>query len=247
MNCAQARLRIGAEPSASSPLLEEHLRVCAGCREFHREMTALDASIRRALELAPVAVPGSSARSSASEIARKSAASESRRRFAPFLPARRGALAASLIAAVAAVGLVWGLRPTDSLADDVIEHMGVEPASWSRTENLPQSAVDLSLRASGVPFDTTGSDVVYAMSCWFRGRYVPHLVVASEHGSYTVLVLSDEHVTARQSFRDEGYEGVLLPADGGSIAVITRGRAQIDAVDETARKVFAALHWRSRA
>ncbi len=247
MNCQQARLRIGAEPSASSPWLEDHLRVCAACREFQREMTALDVDIRRALELAPVAVPGFSAPSSAPEIAWKSAVRESRRWFAPFPPVPRRALAASLIAAVVAVGLVWGLRPTDSLADDVVEHMAVEPASWSRTESLPQSAVDDSLRASGVPYDTAENDVVYAMSCWFHGRYVPHLVVATEHGSFTVLVLRDEHVTARQSFKDDDYEGVLFPADGGSIAVITRGRVEIDAVDEIARKVFAALHWRSRA
>lgn len=247
MNCQQARLRIGAEPSASSPLLEEHLRVCAACREFQCEMAALDTDIRRALELAPVAVPGFSAPSSAPEIARKSAVRESRRWFAPFLPVPRRALAASLIAAVVAVGLVWGLRPTDSLADDVVEHLAGEQASWSRTESLPQTAVDKSLRASAVSFDTTANDVVYAMSCWFHGRYVPHLVVATEHGSFTVLVLGDEHVTARQSFKDDHYEGVLFPADGGSIAVIARGRAEIDAVDEIARKVFAALRWSSRA
>lgn len=243
MRCQQARLSIGAEPSASSPSLEAHLRGCVDCREFQREMTALDADIRRALELTPVAMPGFSA----PEIARKSAVRKSRRWFTPSLPVPRRALAASLIAAVVAVGLVWGLRPTDSLADDVIEHLAGEPASWSYTDSLTPAAVSQSLRTAAVSFDTTGNDVVYAMSCWFHGRYIPHLVIVTPHGSFTVLVLADEQVSARQRFKDDDYEGVLLPASGGSLAVIARGHVEIDAVDEIARKVFAALHWSARA
>ena len=40
MDCNDAHLVIGAEPDATSPVLEEHLRVCAACLGYQREMRA---------------------------------------------------------------------------------------------------------------------------------------------------------------------------------------------------------------
>jgi hypothetical protein len=56
MICEDARRLIGAEPSATSGELAQHLKDCHACAEFQLEMVALDANIRRALE-APPALP----------------------------------------------------------------------------------------------------------------------------------------------------------------------------------------------
>jgi hypothetical protein len=44
------------------------------------------------------------------------------------------------------------------------------------------------------------------------------------------MVLPDEHVRARQSFYEDGYAGVIVPAQNGGIAVLARGTANIDDV-----------------
>jgi hypothetical protein len=81
-------------------------------------------------------------------------------------------------------------------------------------------------------------DITYAHSCWFRGRRVPHLIVQTPQGPVTVVVLPRERVTGTVDFEEDGYRGMLLPAERGSIAVLTRDRANVDAV---AAGVIAAI------
>ncbi|HXZ59361.1 MAG TPA: DUF3379 family protein [Steroidobacteraceae bacterium] len=220
MICEDARLAIGADPEAAGTELEEHLRVCAGCRAFREEMRRVNADIRRALEEPPdlrVAAP---------------------RRVAPAW--REYALAAGVVLAAAAAMLVWLLRPTDSLARDVVAHIKAEPDSWLSTLNVSAGSIDHALKSSGVGLDLASDKIVYAQSCWFRGHYVPHLVLQTAHGPATVLILRHEQVKARDNFREGGMSGVIVPAGDGSIAVLTRGRGP---VDELAGELRQEVHW----
>jgi hypothetical protein len=218
MNCREARFAVGAEPGSQQPELLAHLRECEPCATFHREMLELDGRICRALEIdVPARAPAPVRRYS-----------------------RAWAIAASLLLAVAAGLALWSARPSDSLASEVVAHMQGEPASWASVERVPSSALDYVLRRSGVRLHAAAGEVVYAHSCWFRGRFVPHLVVRGEHGPVTVLVLRGEHVKTASRFQEAGYSGMLVPAPGGSIAVLGQGSAD---VEEPARRVLQALEW----
>ena len=220
MICEDARLLIGADPDAAGGELEEHLRGCAGCREAREEMRRLNADIRRALEQPPPL-----------RVARP-------RRAAP---AWRGyALAASVVLATAVALGVWLLRPTDSLASEVVAHVQGEPDSWLSTLKVSPGALDHALKASGVGLDLTSDRIVYARSCWFRGHYVPHLVVQTTHGPATVLLLRHEHVTAPDDFHEGGMTGVIVPAGDGSIAVLARGKTRMD---DVAGELRQEVHW----
>ena len=96
------------------------------------------------------------------------------------------------------------------------------------------------LTSSGVGLDFASDRIVYAQSCWFRGHYVPHLVVETTHGPVTVLILRHEQVQARDDFREGGMTGVIVPAGDGSIAVLARGRAQ---VGDVAAELRDEVHW----
>jgi len=91
-------------------------------------------------------------------------------------------------------------------------------------------SIDAALRGAGVKLDITSDRISYAQSCWFRDHYVPHLVVQTAQGPATVLILRNQHVSARRSFQEGGMSGVIVPAPQGSIAVLTRGGADTDAV-----------------
>jgi hypothetical protein len=214
VNCQDARRLIGAEPYVTSPELAAHLQGCPACAEFQLEMVALEANIRRALEQPPVAP----------------AARQSRRRVV----ARSGwALAASVLLALLATLAVWTLRPANSLAKEVVAHVIAEPQSWAGEGAVSAAALDAILRKNGLILDATPYSVVYANSCWFRGHYVPHLVVRTAHSLVTVLILRNEKVEARQRFREDGLSGVIVPASSGSIAVLGEGSAQLDDVAQT--------------
>src|SRR5215472_11768792 len=105
MNCQHATLLIGADPYVASPELTEHLQSCPACAEFHREMLALEANIRRALEVAPPAASGTKAKVADIRDAQRAAAG-TRKRLRP-VPWRGWAVAAS-VAALALVALWLG-------------------------------------------------------------------------------------------------------------------------------------------
>jgi len=180
VTCDDARLAIGGDPETLTSELEEHLRGCAGCSELRADMLRLNATLRRAFEEPP-----------------DIRVADARGGSPP--PWRPWALAASvLLAMFVAVG-VWLLRPTDTLASEVVAHVKGEPQSWLATHNVSAGAIDHALKSSGIGLDVDSDKIVYAESCWFRGHYVPHLVLQTVHGPATVLLLRHEHVKARDS------------------------------------------------
>jgi hypothetical protein len=211
--CEDARRFIGADPSATSGELAEHLKVCHACAEFQLEMVALEANIRRALEEPPAVARG--------------------RRRVPVQS--RWALAASIVLVLMASLVIWAVRTENSLAHDVVAHVVAEPQSWAGTDAVPEDALEDVLRRSGVVLDATPYSVVYASSCWFRGHYVPHLVVRTAHNLVTVLILRDENVDRRQSFHEDGLSGVIVPSAHGSIAVLAASSVQLDDLAERMR------------
>lgn len=222
MNCEQARLQIGAEPAASPADLEDHLRDCAQCRQFREEMQTLDTNIRRALERPP-----------------ETAAS-------PTMAAtwRPWALAASVLLAMLAVLSVWLLRPSDTLAREVVAHVQDEPESWLAKEHVDARGINDALRGAGVSLDITSDRITYAQSCWFRGHYVPHLVVQTPQGPVTVMILRNQRVSGRRTFHEAGMSGVIVPAPQGSIAVVARGGADVGGV---ATQMQQDVHWLASA
>jgi hypothetical protein len=206
VNCEELRRRIGAEPNARSPEIAAHIATCPGCAEYLLEMLALEANIRRALEEAPLPAR-----------ARRRAVSR------PIW-----ALAASVLVGVLGVLGVWALRIEGSLAHEVVAHVIAEPQSWTPTDPASQAEVAQVLRKSGLLLESEPYQIMYARSCWFRGHYVPHLVVRTGQGLATVLLLRDETVPRRETFHEDGLFGVLEPAPHGSIAVLAANDAQLD-------------------
>ena len=222
MNCEQARLQIGADPTASTADLEEHLHECAQCRQFRAEMQALDTNIRRALERPPGSV-------------------SSPRLTATWRP---WALAASVLLAMLAVLSVWLLRPSDTLAREVVAHVQEEPESWLARQHVDAQGINDALRSAGVSLDITSDRITYAQSCWFRDHYVPHLVVQTAQGPVTVMILRNQRVSGRRTFHEAGMSGVIVPASQGSIAVLARGGANVDGV---ATQMQQDVHWLASA
>jgi Protein of unknown function (DUF3379) len=212
VTCDDARLLIGADPEASNAALEAHLQGCPVCRELQAQMRAQNALIRRALaqppplaQAPPVAAP---------------VVPLVRRRRTPWRPV---ALAASVLLALTVVAGAWLLRPSATLAHEVALHVAAEPESWFAKEHVSAAAINDALRGAGVELNVSSDQIMYAQSCWFRGHYVPHLVLQTASGPATVLLLRHEHVHMRHRFSEDGMSGMIVPSGDGSIAVLTKG------------------------
>jgi len=225
ITCLEFRRRVGAEPAASDTEIEAHRQACLPCARHQDELRAMDGVIQRALRIelprekaAPAAAPD------------------------PTAPRRRlFAIAASLVAGIA-IGIVLLVSaPRESVAREVMDHFTREKAeSLAMTEPLTPAALAGVLDPDGTRLKPGVGDVTFAARCTFDGHVVPHLVVRTPEGPVTVLMLRHRTIARPMHLAEQGYEGVVLPAPKGSIAVVGEGIADLDAV---AKKVYDAVDW----
>jgi|SRR3984885_1584926 uncharacterized protein DUF3379 len=228
----EARLLIGAAPGEVGSALAEHLARCPQCTQFQQEMRRMDRDLARLLATAPP--PRADTRVLALPVAPRAKAT------APALPGLM-ALAASVVLCVGLALLLWTLRPQPSLAAGVLGHVALESGSWSNVAPMTAAATDAVLKGAEVSLDPADTVVTYARICLFHGHWVPHLVVRTASGPVTVMVLRQERIAARQSFRQNGYSGILVPTpSGGTLAVIVQGDPDLD---DVARAVSPHLRW----
>lgn len=240
MKCSDAHLAIGAEPQATSPELEQHLRDCASCTQFRREMRDLDAQIHRAMKIDMAALKADApARPSVRLVSNAPPAAQTRRSWLSNVT-RQWAMAASVLVALGVVFVLWGALPRHSLAADVVAHVISEPMP-SPEAPLPLPKLEGVLQGANVKMDPISHEVLFAQTCFFRGRLVPHFVVRSGDAAVTVLVLQNEQLKGPEHFAGSGYDGVIVPVEGhGSIAVLSR--RPID-TNRQAQEILSALHF----
>jgi hypothetical protein len=229
MQCLEFRQAAGADPKHLNAEAGAHRDACPKCAEFLRQMLALDERILAALS---VPVPERAAAKLAPNVV-----------AFPRIERRRWmALAASIAGGVMVGTLLWVSGPRASLAEDVVRHMAHEPGVMVQT-SAPADAAKLGrvLERGGIRLDPDAGLVSYAETCRFRGRNVPHLVVQTDAGPVTVMVLPRERVAAPVQFDDGGYAGTILPAGPGSIAVL--GHEPREVIDQVAERVAAAVEW----
>lgn len=229
----EARLLIGAAPAELGEPLAAHLAHCPECTLFQQQMRRMDQDLVRLLS-APLP-PRADTRVLPLPVGRRGRPAV--KREGPGLPA----LAASLVLCVGLGALFWALRPQPSLASGVIGHIEWESGSWAAVAPMTAAATAAVLAGAGVSLDPADMTVTYARICLFNGHWVPHLVVRTADGPVAVMVLRHEYTTGRQSFRQNGYSGTLVPTPaGGTLAVVARGAADPDAVT---RALAPHLHW----
>jgi Protein of unknown function (DUF3379) len=236
IDCTQFRRAILADPRDPNPELKQHLESCSICPAYTERLLRFEGRFERALR---VGVPQGGRPQPIAP-----------RMRAPWrnLPMGGGWLAvtASVLFALVVGGGLWLAAPHPSLAADVVAHMAEEPQAWARTD-VPVAASELAgvLRDSHMRLDPNAGMVSYAQSCLFRGHRVPHLVVQTEMGPVTVMVLVHESVTKPMPFDEEGYRGVIIPISGhGSLAVLARDQdGDLNAVKRIAARVESAIVW----
>jgi hypothetical protein len=238
MDCTHYRRTLMVDPHDPDPALGEHRATCHDCNLYTQRLLRFESRLERALG---VPVPAQAGR--VIPFRRKSS-----RAAADSAPYRKSwlAMAASVLLALVVAGGLWLSAPGPSLAADVVTHMAGEPQAWRRTD-APVPAPELLdvLRNSRLRLGAGAGVVSYAASCEFRGHRVPHLVVQTESGPVTVMVLVHEHVTKTVQFDEQGYRGVIVPVAGhGSLAVLTRGAStDISAVQHIASRVLESIIW----
>jgi hypothetical protein len=235
IDCVQFRRAILADPHDADVELARHRESCDECTAYAGRLHGFEEKLGRALHVTP---PTDAAAPSA-------VVTPFRPRRRP-LAGRRLAMAASILVGLVLAGGLWLASPHASLAADVVAHMAGEPQAWTRTDvPVPSPELDFVLRNTHMRLRSDAGMVTYAQSCLFRGHRVPHLVVQTDMGPVTVMVLAHESVSKPTPFDEEGYRGVILPVTGhGTLAVLAKEQSgNLASVEKVAAQVRAAIEW----
>ncbi len=244
-DCGHYRRALLADPHDADADMRMHVASCVDCTEYTAQLLRFETRLDRALRV-PAQV-GAVRRGAAVVIPLRSVR---RKRAVQSWRLRRGwlAAAASVLVGVMVAGSLWLVAPRPSLAADVVGHMAEEPQAWARTDiRVPQPKLDEVLSESHIRLKADPGMVSYANSCRFRGHQVPHLVVQTEAGPVTVMVLTHERSRGSTRFSEQGYQGVIVPIpEHGSLAVLQRGSSiDMNTVKSVAGRVLGAIDWRS--
>lgn len=242
MNCEAFELSLLAEPRADNEERDRHAAQCRDCAALRRKALRLESRLETLLA---VPVPAAVSKTPLSDVvARAEAAGQAESNVVSLAPRRRwrAPLWLAAAASVALLAVFVARQPSidssngERLAQTLIEHIDHELGEM-RVVDTAVSGDRLGRVLSDGSSALNGSLplVSYANSCVINGRAVPHLVMQGARGPVTVLLMPSESVDTPVAIRAEGLEGVILPVGaGGSIALIGRDAAAVDAVRDAA-------------
>lgn len=217
MNCIDLRREVLAQPLRLAPGAQEHIGECAACRAFVERQREHEAALFEALR---VPVPDGLAD-------RILVAHGIRRRRAPWI----WAIAASVVAAAGLTALAPSLSGR-TLADEAIAHVLHEPQSFRIATSHPPALLPTELASQGVKLARALGAVTYATLCPTAAGRAYHLVVATEAGPVTLLLMPADGTRRRRALVEtDGMAAIALPASRGSIAIVARTRDQALAVE----------------
>lgn len=226
MKCHEFQTAIGAEPSSTNPDVLAHAEMCSACSAYLQQMQEMDRLIYKAL-VVPVndaTLSGAAARSAPKRTS-----------------ITRWQLAASFLASVMVTASIWVASTRETFAEEIVSHVHHESFAMVRTDERVDDQVLAGILAkSGLSLRPNAAEVSYASTCPFRGHQVPHLVVQTDQGPVTVMVLTEEKPTkTMKRFEEDGYEGVIAPAPRGVLAVLGKDVP----VEQATERVRQALQW----
>lgn len=213
MTCIEFRQLAGADPSTRDPGVMRHRLECRACADFLHDQQQLDRSLEAALR---VPVPN-----------RLPARIRWRAASQPSMWRRRVGAAATLLLSLGLGFGAWIASEQSVLADDVIAHVQHEPELLLQTNRRADvHKVNAVMGRSGFGLRAPLDGIAHAGLCPFRGRLVPHLVMTVDGEPVSVLLLRHVAVEDVETIRDDGFNGILVPTEYGSMAIVA-GRAEL--------------------
>jgi hypothetical protein len=216
VNCEEFRRKLHQNPACREPGFLAHRENCRRCGDEARQVVAMEARLRELLQSPPPADLKARLRQAP------------RKRRSGLIPA---AIAASF-AGLVALGTLWlgGAGESGGMVSEVLAHVAHEPQALKVSQPIREE--DWRTLSARVRLDTTGwrHTVTYAAPCELMQEPGLHLVLASESGPVTVLVIVDRQVGQARMFSGEDLRGVLRPLRRGTLAVVGAEGGLVDAV-----------------
>ena len=214
MNCLDFRRVISTEPTNQTPDMLRHMHECSACMAFAQRQQQFEARLSDVLKIeAPEGL--------ASRILLSQGLGTRRRQS--IVRNNWLALAASVLLTIGLVGGMLFVNYPYSLqrvALAHVNHVDMESPHMQVKQDVSLSKLNNLLEPYNMAFTQQIGQVNFAGICLMRRSSGVHLVVKGAKGPVTILMMPGEYVGERKTMRDRRLEGVLIPTDNGSIAII---------------------------
>lgn len=232
MNCLQFRHQLMADPSDRSEAFLDHAERCPRCQAEYRRSQKMEHDLQQALGI----TPPQGLRDRIILQSRFRTVQQARRRYG-----QAGAIAAGLLLA-AGIGFKLSGLGSPALEQQIIDHIAHEavliegPAShWVEDDRL-----NALLQGLGGSLEGRLGRVRHAGRCHMGKGDGLHLVLQGEQGPVTLLLMPGQPVSASLPLHAGNLQGLILPHQGGSIAVVGNSNENTLQIGEQARK---AIRW----
>ncbi|MGD8341292.1 MAG: DUF3379 family protein [Gammaproteobacteria bacterium] len=234
MNCETLREQLAQDPARANEEFDRHAQTCPACEAYRKRLLRAEALIQEALRFDVRAI-GQAAED-------PPLTSSSRSGWVTWA----SGLAAGLLVAVTFwtfLGSGADLTP-EALARKVVDHWYHEPDSWVQTSRPVAATVLAEVLEGEAELNLSALRTVsYARTCWVAGEWIPHLVVQGEAGPYMVLLMPGRLLESPVplELREEGLSGRIVPAGGGSIAIL--GGGESPEIERVENSLVSAVDW----
>lgn len=232
MNCLEFRRLIDTDPDSKDEEFLRHRAECESCAAFASRAVRFSSTLSAAARIeAPENL--------ASRVLLRQSFSNSRLRLS-----RRSALAlAASVIVVAGLALsgTYLLRPEDPLAQEIFSRIRQASDSFESKTLLNREAVAEALAPVGLDLTGELEKVTYAGQLMVQGKPTGHVVIQGEWAPCTVFFIPDVNVESGYAIRDDNLKGVVVPFDGGAIAIVGAPQESLAPVVERVRSAF---RWR---
>ena len=232
MNCLEFRRLALADPRRLPEPGRAHAADCPSCQRFHHNLLRQDESLLEALE---VDVPAGLA----DRVLLK------RPRFEwPRLggtPWGAGlALAATLVLGVGVGLLIPRHQSAEWLAAELIAHVQHEPGALENSSLVSEAEVLKAVNRGGGRVLGAIGKVTHAGRCPVPGGMGEHLVLETETGKVTVILMPNQPLHSRTRLTREGLTSVVLPAGKGSLSIVADSPQALQEIEEA---VLEKITW----
>ena len=225
MDCLTYRRLKLAVPQAASAAQLQHERTCAACAAFARQIDAFERDLH---DVATVPVPDG--------LAEQIILSLQKPRW---LNRSYLAMAATVVLAVVASFTFYLAPDRNEVAEAFAAHVASEPEVLRERGSIEPAKLVAAFSRYGGSLAGPVGEVRHLGMCPILGVMAYHILVQTEYGPATLILLPQTRASTARPLVREGFAVVVVPLQGGSLGILA------DTPDR-ARKVESLIQSRVR-
>ncbi|NPA72070.1 MAG: DUF3379 domain-containing protein [Gammaproteobacteria bacterium] len=110
----------------------------------------------------------------------------------------------------------------------IVDHIGEDPSLMTAVKPSENETDIPALFATvGAHLDQPIKQMSYVGHCVIKGQKGLHIVMQSDNGPVTVIVIPGQQLAAMEAFQTSGYQGELIPVKGGIVAIVATSMEQL--------------------